>query len=370
VPTFNQFRRTIGRIRRRVRPRAAGRPVTGEDVRRAYLSLLGRPPESGEVVAAYVDAGVSLPQLFRTIAASPEFAARWVRVGASPDAGGHAPAVDTSAVSQFEPYPGPGTPGFLTDFLGVRTRVTYVRGLEVLDGRVESPPGSGGLCFHDPVEWNGVLRAVLEASGRMVAVELGAGWGPWVVSAAAAAARRGIRDVRLVGVEGSAKHCEFMRQHFLDNGLDPDEHRLLHGVAAAEDGTVEFPDLDDPANDYGATVAAEDPLLQRVRSASTTAVRAYSLPTLLAPFELVDLIHFDIQGSEADVVRAGRAVLRAKVRRVVIGTHGRAVEQALLEELSSQGWVLEADQACRYTPFGAGLALAVDGCQVWRNPRV
>ncbi|HET6576426.1 MAG TPA: FkbM family methyltransferase, partial [Fimbriiglobus sp.] len=202
-----------------------------------------------------------------------------------------------------------------------------------------------------------------------VAVELGAGWGPWLVVAAVAAARCGIRDVRLVGVEGSAAHCGFMRQHFRDNGLDPDAHRLLHGVAAAEDGTVEFPVEPDPAADYGATVAAEDPLLQRVRGA-TAAVRAYSLPTLLAPFDRVDLVHIDIQGSEADVVLAGRAVLREKVRRVVIGTHGRAIEQALLAELSAQGWLLEADQACRYGPYGAGLALAVDGCQVWRNPRV
>jgi FkbM family methyltransferase len=161
-----------------------------------------------------------------------------------------------------------------------------------------------------------------------------------------------------------------MRQHFLDNGLNPDDHQLLHGIAAAADGTVEFPVPPDPAADYGATVAAEDPLLPRIRGALTTSVRAYSLPTLLAPFDRVDLVHIDIQGSEADVVSAGREVLQQKVRRVVIGTHGRAIEQALLEELSSQGWALEADQACRYSPFGAGLALAVDGCQVWRNPRV
>src|SRR4051812_4949258 len=38
VPTFNQFRRTIGRMRRGVASR--GRPVGGEDVRRAYLALL------------------------------------------------------------------------------------------------------------------------------------------------------------------------------------------------------------------------------------------------------------------------------------------------------------------------------------------
>ncbi|HET6573489.1 MAG TPA: hypothetical protein VFG68_07800, partial [Fimbriiglobus sp.] len=214
MPTFNQFRRAIGRIHRRVRPTPDGWPVGEDDVRRAYLALLGRPPEADAVVAGYVAAGVTLPQLFRAIAASPEFAARWGGLGAAPAASGPVAVTDTAAVDVFEPYPGPGAAGFLTDFLGVRTRVTYVRGLEALDGAVEARPGSGPVCFHDPVEWNGVLRSVLEATGRIVAVELGAGWGPWLVVAAVAAARCGIRDVRLVGVEGSAAHCGFMRQHF------------------------------------------------------------------------------------------------------------------------------------------------------------
>ncbi len=54
-----------------------------------------------------------------------------------------------------------------------------------------------------------MLSSVLEAKDRLVAFELGAGWGPRLVTAAVAARRRGIRDIQLVGVEGSAEHVAF-----------------------------------------------------------------------------------------------------------------------------------------------------------------
>ena len=161
-----------------------------------------------------------------------------------------------------------------------------------------------------------------------------------------------------------------MHDHFRDNGLDPEAHTLLHGAAAAEDGYVEFPDLADPSGDYGATLHVQDPLLHSVIGPAVTRVTAYSIPTLLSEYARVDLVHIDIQGSEADVVAAARPCLKAKVRRMVIGTHGRAVEQRLLEDLSADGWVCETDHPCRYGRHQGGLSLAVDGCQVWRNDGV
>lgn len=94
----------------------------------------------------------------------------------------------------------------------------------------------------------------------------------------------------------------------------------------------------------------------------------YSIPTLLAPFRQVDLIHVDIQGHEREVISAARQTLTQKVKRLVIGTHGRAIEEQLLDTLSADGWLLEADESCLYRQTGDRITLSRDGCQVWKNP--
>jgi FkbM family methyltransferase len=303
---------------------------------------------------------------------------------------------DEAVIRAFPRYTGHGQPGFVTDFLGTRTRTGYIATLGHMDGATEDYPFP--VNFHaTAMEWAGTLRSVLEAGDELVVVELGAGWAPWLVSAARAAELRGVGRVRLVGVEGDAGHCAFMRTHFADNGLDPDAHALIEGVVGPSDGWAEFAVVSDPASAYG-TVADYGPkapppagglarrayrkakrlvkaLLGRPAAPPspikpTRRVRCYSLETLLQPFERVDLVHIDIQGSEAEVVPAAAAVLDAKVRRVVIGTHGRAIEQGLLDGMAARGWVLESDEGCRYVQAGRAMVLDLDGCQVWRNPAV
>jgi FkbM family methyltransferase len=292
---------------------------------------------------------------------------------------------DERVIRSFPAYTGPGRPGAITDFLGVRTRIDYLPHVKHLGGYVEGYPIP--LNFHaTATEWAGVLRAAREAGRSPVAVELGAGWGPWLVTFAVAS---GARRPRLVGVEGCRPHWEYLRTHFADNGLDPDAFTLLHGIAAPADGWAEFPVLADPAADWGA--AALLPTATRralpgcvravVRFARRTVgtrrprlpterVRAYSLATLLEPFGRVDLVHIDIQGHEAEVVAAAADVLTAKVRRLVIGTHGRGIEERLMLTLAPRGWDLESDEACRFLRAGTRLVQYMDGCQVWRNDRV
>jgi hypothetical protein len=125
--------------------------------------------------------------------------------------------------------------------------------------------------------------------------------------------------------------------------------------------------VESPAADYQAS-AATDRRRPDGSVRATVRVPAYSLATLLAPFDRLDLLHLDIQGAEADVLSAARSVLSHKVRRLVVGTHGRDIEQRLLVGLSSDGWRLEADEACRFHHAGGQLSLAIDGCQVWWNP--
>ena len=296
----------------------------------------------------------------------------------------HESLSDEQVIRSFACYQGPKQDGYLIDFLGTRTRVEYLAGVENIRAGVEGYPLPGN--FHaTTLEWAGSLRAVLEAHEPFVVAELGAGWAPWLVSVAAAARQRGIHRTVLIGIEGSKPHCDYAHTHFRDNGLDPDQHQLVHGVVGVKDGFALFPVLSNPDQDYGAAAvfkphspspwarlkAAIKKVLGRPVAplvAPTERVRCYSLPTLLAGQPRVDLLHVDIQGHEAEVITAAREVLRRQVRRMVIGTHGAEIEQQLRKDLSAQGWILEGDESCLYTTVGQTKVLCRDGCQVWANP--
>lgn len=245
--------------------------------------------------------------------------------------------------------------------------------------------------FHaTTIEWAGVLRAVRSARTEMIAVELGAGWAPWLVAVVRAGEMRGIRQFHLVGVEGSSQHCETMLAHFAANGVDPARHTLLHGVVGPADGMAAFPILPNPAADWGAEAVFSQKtgsagrssgsrsylarILDRARGASgiiqpTERIRCYSLTTLLRRFTEVDLVHVDIQGAEYEVIASAREVLRAKVRWLVIATHGRSIERKLRSELAAGSWTLVAEERCRYQCQGWRNHLSMDGCQVWQNNR-
>ena len=81
--------------------------------------------------------------------------------------------------------------------------------------------------------------------------------GPWLVTAAVTARRRGIRDIQLVGVEGSAEHVAFMHQHLVDDDLSPEAHKIIHGVVGQKDGIAHFPLLSDASVEWGAEAKFE-----------------------------------------------------------------------------------------------------------------
>jgi FkbM family methyltransferase len=317
---------------------------------------------------------------------------------------------DEEAIKSFPCYQGAGVPGYFVDFLGVKTRTAYISELPKEGGRVEGYPIPAS--FHaTAIEWAGVLRAVLEADKEIVAVELGAGWAPWLVTVARAAVIRGIDSVRLIGVEGCEAHCAYMATHFSDNGLDPKDHVLLYGVVGTKDGVAEFPA--DPSAGYGAQAIFENDQETKVAMSHRTArlvrrlagrifkamkagarsvrhgafvpnpadkglngadnppantrLKCYSISTLIRPFTKVDLIHVDIQGDEFRVISSAQEILKEKVKRLVIGTHSRMIEQQLLNLLTRPDWELESEEACIFKPFWGINLLVRDGCQVWRN---
>lgn len=299
---------------------------------------------------------------------------------------------DEETIRSFPAYLGNGFPGYIVDFLGVKTRLNYIAGMDHLSGHVEGHPVPWN--FHaNSIEWAGVLRAASEAEDSFTAMELGAGWGPWLVTGAAAARQCGIQTIHLIGVEGSKSHCDYMRLHLQDNGYNPDNHTLVHGVAGSYDGIAKFPILADPAASWGAEARFEKvpipPSLYRrsgrkvkhllralagrkqplLPGPAMESVTCYSMETLLRSHPRVDLVHVDIQGAEFEVIASGRDVLKEKVRRLVVGTHGRTIEERLMGELAPQGWELESEEACLFEQRGDNVYLFRDGCQVWRNRR-
>lgn len=288
---------------------------------------------------------------------------------------GGGPMTDFAIVNAFAPFPKvePVDDGF-RDLFGSITRVRYLDpNLTHMAGYVyRSIPGEREPRLHGISEWVGTLRSVLEAGDSFTAMELGAGWAPWLITSQAAARWRGIDRIDLTGVEGSADHHGFMIDNFRNNGLDPAEHGLHHAVAGAEDGIAVFPKLHVAEVDYGASAVFDDS--ERAAAAlrgDLEEIPSLSLRTIIGDKPRVDLIHIDIQGHEEPVITAGIEVLNARVRRMVIGTHSRTTEGHLIDLFHANGWVCESEMPCLLSPTMDGrMILARDGEQVWRNDRL
>ena len=331
----------------------------------SYRLFLGRDPEDMASISRHIADHPSLEDIRQSFLHSDEFKLRL----AAQVAAQTRPSVNPAVLAAFPAYAGLGLEGFFTDFLGTRTRCAYLPPAYAgASGIVEGPPGTERFGLHEPSEWEGTLRSVLEAGSRFVAVELGAGWGPWLVASARAAQLRGITDIHLAGLEGASGHYGFLLQHFRDNGIDPAAHNLRHAVVGVEDGMARFPRLDIPSADWGAHADydGDEPATEGFDE-----VPSVSLATLLAKLPPVDLLHCDVQGAEGDVLTAAADVLSSGVRRIVVGTHSRAIEDRLLACFGANGWVLEHESPCRFLqgPTGA-VQLVADGTQVWRNARL
>jgi FkbM family methyltransferase len=237
------------------------------------------------------------------------------------------------------------------------------------------------------IEWIDLLESVAAAKDRFVMVELGAGYGRWLVNAAVAMRRTRGLPTRLVGVEAEPSHFKWMAEHFTDNGLNPTEHRLIQAAVSPQSGRVflQCPDSDASAH-YGQSIDTASPpappsLAARIARRMFGGppvhspqrpgiwVKAVTFGHILAELDWVDLIDADIQGAEADVFCPEIATLAKRVRLVHIGTHDAALEARLREAFSAAGWKCRWDFGCgRAQPTPYGEILFQDGIQSWLNP--
>jgi FkbM family methyltransferase len=261
-------------------------------------------------------------------------------------------------------------PGMTANWLGTVTRSLYDNGNSAPSGKILTPyiPSVG----EEYLEWIDLLESVLQADDTFTMVELGAGWGRWLVDAWSVLRQTGRTDKRLllVGVEAEPTHFEWMKQHFADNGLDVQRHRLIQAAAAANDGKADFI-IGHADAWYGQAIANGTPnQFDSWPEALVKQVSAVSLATVLKDIPSVDLIDMDIQGAEAAVVESSLDILDRRVKRVHIGTHGGGIEARLRTAFAQIGWscVYDFPQGCdSQTPFG--VVSFGDGVQSWLNPR-
>lgn len=332
----------------------------------AYRLLLGREPESPEILAQHVSAGpVNWEAVRERFMRTDEFAAALQPLQLS--VARHHLSHDLLAPF-MDPSNPEGEPGFFRDAFGVRTCCAFLpESLEQHSGKVGRLDKDPVLALHDVEELEYFLRSIEAARGTLTVVELGAGWGPWIVLGAVLGRRRGL-SVRLVAVEGAREHVEFMREHMRNNGIEPGDHRLVHAIVGAQDGVAHFPRLAAAREEWGAEAQFSGGTAGA--DVEADALPCLSVATVLEGLDNVDVLHCDIQGAEADAIRAGINVLTACVRRVIVGTHRRGIEEQLHHVFFDHGWHLEADQSCRMIDVGDRLLLIQDGLQVWRNERL
>jgi FkbM family methyltransferase len=284
------------------------------------------------------------------------------------------------ALLRFAPWKGRADGRFAYDFLGIRTDPSFRPHYR------PQPAGEIQTVYPTPdytyFELIFVLRAVLDAEhrGRFCVMELGAGFGPWLVTAHRAMALSFGRPVDLVGVEMVQRHFLWLQAHLRENGIDPLRHTLLHAAVSDYEGSATYQPETEVAGDFGQRVIGRLPDgmdgITTKKGAAPAALAPVRVPCvrlqrLLEEQEHVDLLHVDVQGEELRALRGALPELNRCVRRLIVATHSRRIHHALRHMLVAARWQRCYDFRLRTrerTEFGDIEFL--DGMLAFENPAV
>ena len=254
------------------------------------------------------------------------------------------------------------------DCVGVATQVRFKKGW----AKFAAPAGKMirtklPVLNEHYLDWVVVLESVARAKGDYRIVELGAGWGTWSSTALVATRQRdAIHSVEAVAVEADLTHWQWMSEHFHTNRLTDKSIHLIHGAVSAEPGEISFPVIENPDEDYGASISGAAVAPRQVT------VRAYTIEQILDRLSgPVDFMHIDIQGAEYDTVPAAMNLLNDRVKAVLVGTHiSSEHHDSMVRLFEDAGWRIrmnyERGQLCE-TPYGP-IQLG-DGVVVAENPK-
>ena len=332
----------------------------------AFQCLLGRHPESAAVIEAFQ----SMDDLDTVIAAIASSAEAQGRLKTAPYWHYNAQIDPLSIIAAHEKTDRVSVPGRLVNFLGVVIDpAIYPPLLSGREGEVEGLPIPSN--WHaDIAEFGAALRAVDLAKDRFRVLELGCGWGCWLLNTGVAARNRGLK-IELIGAEGDEGHVAFANKACAENGFSNGDVRILHGVVGPKTGTALFPRQHVAGASWGLMPVfnATSPQIEQARtSGDHDILPILTLDAISSDGELIDLVHLDIQGGEASFIESCIDDLNRLVAYVVIGTHSREIEGRIMAIMFRYNWVLEIE---RPVIFGFGASgepvTHVDGVQGWRN---
>jgi hypothetical protein len=307
----------------------------------------------------------------------------------------------------IKPWSGQLPEGFTVDFVGtlidLKFRTIFPVAAELTGGKfvqTRLPIMSDGEGWFEGVNW---VAAARDAHDYFVMITLGACYGGQAVGSYRALQLINPMPSKFVAVEGDPENVDWMKQHMRDNGMDPEAHWLVQAAINGSNNPVLFPvgwpgmgiqncfsTNEDTsrkvyADDIIASGKAEEAIRNILVSNSTgimkdmvpgadykgeiKIVSAVTLKDLLGPFDVVDYLESDIQQSEILVFPPYMDLLRKRVRRIHIGTHGIDVHKTLHDLFVQKGWNI----VFSFEPNGSfttdiGSFTTNDGVLTVRNP--
>jgi FkbM family methyltransferase len=237
--------------------------------------------------------------------------------------------------------------GFFTNWVGVITdielysnRADYKTLSEHVFSKMPIPNDQHHV---DADEYGSIFLAIENRAetDKLVIVEVGAAWGPWISAGAIIAKRIGIKKIDLVGVEAESVKFEYLRQHMAHNNLINDKDisiSLIFGAAWTSNEKVYF-GADTNFTDYGAAATDQHGDSDyRGRQINFAETQGYTLETIIGDRAVVDYLAMDIQGSEYTVLKKSIDILNSRVRFISVGTHSPAIHGNLIELFFNNRW--------------------------------
>jgi hypothetical protein len=263
--------------------------------------------------------------------------------------------------------------GYLTDFMGIKHSVSDILFIKHRNKEIVSNIPVPDDSFHaKAIEYVGTLLAVEAANDSFTMFELGAGWGPWMATSGVACKKReNINAINLVGVEGTEIKILYIKNHLAKNGLTDTylKTNIYQGVVNTDGGKMKFPVAS--GDNYGESVLANT---MHYRNLELIEVNGFTCSFLFADYNMIDLVHIDIQGYEEILFSdpATMEVFKGKVKFIVIGTHSRKIEGMLIELLyKNDFYLLREEPALISLPTECPDSFVditfQDGTQVWVN---
>jgi hypothetical protein len=276
----------------------------------------------------------------------------------------------------IQPWSGFVPPGFQIDFMGTLTdgkfRTMFGVDPSAIGGakvQTRLPTIGDGEGWFEAVNW---IAAAREARERYVMVTLGACYGAQAVGSYRALQHLNPMTYKLVAVEPEPDNFVWTAKHMRDNNINPDLQWLIPLAISDRNDPVYFP-VGSPGSgaqncfstnegearktyvkhilDSGKVAEALTNLIlhnttgiiknlvpEHNFSAEIKLMSAVTLRDVLGPFEIVDYVESDIQQSEILVFPPFIDLLKRKVRRIHIGTHGATVHHTLHELFEKTGW--------------------------------